>query len=81
MPWISDVLLSDDSVKAYGRDIRDFVGYMSQLGVHPLHVTADHVKLYGSSEELVGKNGRFGHQGRAPRESEQQTLLLSSGRC
>lgn len=46
VPWICDVLLSGESVKAYGRDIRDFVGYMSELSVNPLSVTADHVRLY-----------------------------------
>ncbi len=46
IPWICDVLLSDESVKAYGREIRDFVGYMAELDVSPLAVTADHLRLY-----------------------------------
>ena len=39
-------LLSNHSVKAYGRDFMDFVRHMQAQGVTPLGVTADHVKLY-----------------------------------
>ena len=46
MPWICDVLLSNHSVKAYGRDLLDFVRHMQAQGVDPLQVTADHVKCY-----------------------------------
>src|SRR4051794_7963821 len=46
VPWICDTLLSNHSVKAYGRDLADFVRHMQAQGVDPLHVTADHVKLY-----------------------------------
>ena len=46
MPWICDVLLSNHSVKAYGRDLMDFVRHMEIQGVDPLQVTADHVKCY-----------------------------------
>ena len=46
MPWICDALLSNHSVKAYGRDFMDFVRHMQAQGVAPLEVTADHVKLY-----------------------------------
>ena len=46
MPWICDVLLSNHSVKAYGRDLMDFVRHMQAQGVDPLQVTADHVKCY-----------------------------------
>src|SRR5438874_7072173 len=46
VPWICDALLSNHSVKAYGRDLTDFVRSMQAQGVDPLHVTADHVKLY-----------------------------------
>ncbi len=46
MPWICDALLSNHSVKAYGRDFMDFVRHMQAQGVTPLDVTADHVKLY-----------------------------------
>jgi hypothetical protein len=45
-PWICDALLSNHSVKAYGRDFLDFVRHMQAQGVAPLAVTADHVKLY-----------------------------------
>jgi integrase/recombinase XerD len=46
VPWICDVLLSNHSVKAYGRDLMDFVRHMQAQGVDPLAVTADHVKCY-----------------------------------
>jgi len=46
VPWICDALLSNHSVKAYGRDFMDFVRHMQAQGVSPLEVTADHVKLY-----------------------------------
>jgi len=46
VPWICDALLSNHSVKAYGRDLMDFVRHMQVQGVDPLHVTADHVKMY-----------------------------------
>jgi integrase/recombinase XerD len=46
VPWVCDVLLSDHSVKAYGRDLVDFVRHLQAHGVGPLEVTADHVKLY-----------------------------------
>src|SRR3954449_5973204 len=46
VPWICDALLSNHSVKAYGRDLMDFLRHMQAQGVDPLHVTADHVKVY-----------------------------------
>src|SRR5438045_1974468 len=46
VPWICDALLSNHSVKAYGRDLMDFVRHMQAQGVDPQHVTADHVKFY-----------------------------------
>src|SRR5438270_8292135 len=46
VPWICDALLSNHSVKAYGRDLMDFLRHMQAQGVDPLRVTADHVKLY-----------------------------------
>ena len=46
VPWICDALLSNHSVKAYGRDLMDFLRHMEAQGVTPLEVTVDHVKLY-----------------------------------
>jgi len=46
VPWICDALLSNHSVKAYGRDFMDFVRHMQAQGITPLGVTADHVKIY-----------------------------------
>src|SRR3954467_5304187 len=46
VPWICDALLSNHSVKAYGRDLMDFLRHMQSHGVTPLEVTADHIKMY-----------------------------------
>src|SRR5919202_1702778 len=46
VPWICDALLSNHSVKAYGRDLLDFLRDMQAQGVDLLHVTADHIRLY-----------------------------------
>jgi site-specific recombinase XerC len=46
VPWICDSLLSNHSVKAYGRDLVDFVRHMHAQGASVLDVKADHVKLY-----------------------------------
>src|SRR4051812_12780381 len=46
VPWICDALLSNHSVKAYGRDLMDFLRHMQAQGVTPLEVTADHVRFY-----------------------------------
>src|SRR5438552_7145198 len=46
VPWICDALLSNHSVKAYGRDLMDFLRLMQAQGVGPLEVTADHIRLY-----------------------------------
>ncbi len=46
VPWVADVLFSEHSFRAYGRDLADFVEHMGRLGVDPLRVTADHVRLY-----------------------------------
>src|SRR5512135_297711 len=46
VPWICDVLLSNHSVKGYGRDLMDFVRHMQAQGVGFLEVTADHMKCY-----------------------------------
>ena len=46
VPWICDALLSNHSIKGYGRDLMDFVRRMEAEGVGPLEVTADHMKCY-----------------------------------
>ena len=55
VPWICDALLSNHSVKAYGRDFMDFIRHMQAQGVTPLEVTADHVKLYKRALLEAGK--------------------------
>jgi site-specific recombinase XerD len=46
VPWVCDVLLSEHSVKAYGRDLVDFVRHMQEKRIGVLDVTANHVKVY-----------------------------------
>jgi predicted nuclease of restriction endonuclease-like (RecB) superfamily len=43
--WVCDVLLSEHSVRAYGRDLAH-ARQMRDLGVDPLSVNADYIKLY-----------------------------------
>ena len=49
VPWICDVLLSEHSVKSYGRDLSHFLSLMKELNVEPLTVTADHIRVYKAS--------------------------------
>ena len=63
VPWICDALLSNHSVKAYGRDLTDFFRHMQAQGVTPLEVTADHVKLY--KRALARRRPDLGHRGPA----------------
>jgi hypothetical protein len=55
VPWICDVLLSNHSIKAYGRDFVDFVQHMKAQGVDPLQATTE---LYfvrkGEDAEMAG---------------------------
>lgn len=46
VPWIADVLRSDESLKAYGADLVQFAEYLDRQGLDALSATADHVKLY-----------------------------------
>src|SRR5262249_53214104 len=55
VPWICDALLSNNSVKGYGRDLMDFLRHMQAQGFDPLHVTADHVKVYKRALLEAGK--------------------------
>src|SRR3982751_1742452 len=55
VPWICDALLSNHSVKAYGRDLMDFLRHMQAQGVDPLHVTPDHVRFYKRALLEAGK--------------------------
>src|SRR5215813_3274024 len=61
VPWICDALLSNHSVKAYGRDLMDFVRHMQAQGVDPLQVTADHVRLYKRAWGMATIRDKLGH--------------------
>ncbi|QDV43929.1 Tyrosine recombinase XerD [Stieleria neptunia] len=46
VPWFCDVVKSPHSRRAYGRDLAEFVFQMGELGIHPLHVTGDEIRIY-----------------------------------
>lgn len=46
VPWMCDVLQSQQSLAVYGQDIRDFAAQMQRFGVSPLEVKPDHIRLY-----------------------------------
>jgi integrase/recombinase XerD len=54
VPWICDALQSDHSIKAYGRDLTDFLRRMQAQGITAFEVTADHVKFYKRALLEVG---------------------------
>jgi site-specific recombinase XerD len=54
VPWVCDALVSEHSVKGYGRDLAHFLLHMKKLGVEPLSVTADHVKVYKAALHKAG---------------------------
>ncbi len=56
VPWMCDALLSKHSLKAYGRDLVDFVRQMEGQGIGPLDVKSDHVKLYKRALLEAGKS-------------------------
>jgi hypothetical protein len=58
VPWICDALLSNNSVKAYGRDLIDFLRHMQAQGVTPLEVTAWKWARKRGSSALLMMGGR-----------------------
>jgi site-specific recombinase XerD len=54
VPWICDCLVSEHSMKAYGRDLMGFLREMQKHGISPLAVTADHVKVYKRALSAAG---------------------------
>ena len=85
VPWICDALLSNDSVKAYGRDLMDFLRHMQAQGIAPLEVTADHVRLYKRARLEAGRTSatvarRFSVlRGDLQAACRQGTRLLGNG--
>src|SRR5207245_2691794 len=84
------------SVKAYGRDLMDFLRHMQAQGVDPLHVTADHVKLYkralletGRAPATVarplavvrGNSQQRAAQGSVSSRAHQEVDAAPAGRC
>jgi len=55
VPWVCDSLPSQNSRRAYQNDLQAFVRAMQSLGVEPLRVRGDHVRLYKESLAQVGK--------------------------
>lgn len=57
VPWVCDVLQSKQSLAVYGQDIRDFAAHMERIGVSPLDVRPDHVRLYKAALRDAGLAG------------------------
>lgn len=55
IPWFCDALASPKSRRDYFSDLRRFFGHMRRLGVHPYHVTGDHVRLYKEALQRAGR--------------------------
>jgi hypothetical protein len=59
VPWIRDALLSNHYVKAYGRDLADFVRHRRTQGVTPQEIAASlkaALELFGAiANELKGR--------------------------
>lgn len=49
VPWLCDVLLSQESLRAYSSDLKQFAERMERQGVSAIDVTSDHIKLYKAS--------------------------------
>lgn len=54
IPWVCDALLSEHSIVGYGRDLAHFIRHLRALGVEPLSVTADHVRVYKAALHKAG---------------------------
>lgn len=55
VPWVCDVLCSEHSISGYGRDLAHFLRHLRNLGVEPLSVTADHVRVYKAALLQAGR--------------------------
>ena len=55
VPWVCDRLPSENSRKAYARDLRDFVAHMQLHGIDPTAVTGDDVRMY---KEALRQSGQ-----------------------
>ncbi|MGV3616671.1 MAG: tyrosine-type recombinase/integrase [Fimbriimonas sp.] len=55
VPWVCDRLPSENSRKAYGRDLRDFVTHMRLHGIDPTEATGDDVRMYKEALRQAGQ--------------------------
>lgn len=49
VPWLCDVLSSQESLKAYRSDLKQFADRMERQGISALDITFDHIKFYKAS--------------------------------
>lgn len=54
VPWMCDSLPSNHSRLAYVRDLTSFVSHMADVGIHPLDVTGDDIRLYKEALHRAG---------------------------
>lgn len=54
VPWLCDRVPSENGRKAYGRDLRQFLGHLRAFGIDPTEVTGDDVRLYKEALRQAG---------------------------
>ena len=56
IPWVCDRLPSENSRRAYFHDLAQFTGHLQQVGIDPLDVTGDNIRLYKAALQQSGKS-------------------------
>lgn len=56
VPWVCDRLPSENSRRAYFRDLAAFVRHLHSVGIDPLDATGDDIRLYKAALQQSGKS-------------------------
>lgn len=56
LPWVCDRLRSEHSRRGYARDLTQFVRHMAALGIEPLSVTGDDLRVYKAALLQAGRS-------------------------
>ena len=54
VPWLCDRVPSENGRKAYGRDLRQFLGHLQAFDIDPTDVTGDDVRMYKEALRQAG---------------------------
>ncbi len=54
VPWLCDRVPSENGRKAYGRDLRQFLGHLQAFDIDPTEVTGDDVRMYKEALRQAG---------------------------